>query len=1050
MISPKDFFRITILSAILWSLGCAALVHSARSETLMSAGVREQYINAKSYDYGSDRMARVKRNVVDYGFTSITAYVRLTQQKPTASYVYGPAHKSTDLDIEILISRTNHSQTDFIIKPVISSNPGLGVATRLPGINPDDVDMWFTTYQHSLLPYTQIAAQHEMQELVLGVGLHHLWTAKNAAHWLAFVQDMRRLVGPKLRLSFELSTEKDIKAFEKWSETDSKSFADVMAFIDRIRIGAQLVETTTGAGDWDSGTTAANITANIERAKKVFPKQTLMLANVSIPACRDRNYIEDEVICVTGPAVIDPNQVTRDRDFDYQFKGLKAWLAAVDALDPAIRDSIKEVELLEATTEHDSEPGKEDIRFLMYNKLVNDYFLAVQKKKNLGPAQTLSYPPNGPVPTITIPEAKPAPEVKPEPKKDDSLKDGKAKPKKLGSIQGLIKGRSPAAAGATAPSKNPLSRLDLTSPEPAIEMQKKQICIFYEETGEQKDYLGPIHARLLQSLVGAFREWTATTYRVLGYTKGDLLRCEVAFYISSNFKLKMPEDFMADVSQFVTRRQLIWMNYKLNTFVDYYNAFAAKKGYEKLELTSTKIVPPDSTPTAKNLDPGFYRYFDYKGETFEKVAKWDFVGDWFSSSPEINEVTITDKEKVKVLALARHSKKNTTLPYAVHQALGKTGGVWYLADLPFAFVHYEDRYFILCDLLWDILKEPEPKGPRKALVRIEDVRPAQDLVSLRWAVDYLSDNNVPFAMALIPYYSHVFGTSKPGTQNPEWKPINKFHEFAGIMKYAKARGANFVMHGVAHQAGDLISGYDGDSGSDFEFWTYPENGPLKQDSSDYVIDMIEKGEGVMNKMGIRPVAWEVPHYAASALDYTLFGKLFEWQYHRSIYFKAELVDDAPLGPKHRMFDCVTDECRQERRLLARQMKVRADYGAFGGQIVPYPIWKNSYGESIIPETLGYPDYAFFHENTQFPVTKVEDILKRAKLLRVVRGAWASFFWHPDLANPELPYYKSHPGHYEKVGGRKTLTRIVEGIRALGYEFQSISDCKLFPRAECSK
>jgi hypothetical protein len=63
---------------------------------------------------------------------------------------------------------------------------------------------------------------------------------------------------------------------------------------------------------------------------------------------------------------------------------------------------------------------------------------------------------------------------------------------------------------------------------------------------------------------------------------------------------------------------------------------------------------------------------------------------------------------------------------------------------------------------------------------------------------------------------------------------------------------------------------------------------------------------------------------------------------------------------------------------------------------------------------------------------------------------ASFFWHPDVMNPNLDYYARHPGHYDTVGGKNTLIKIVEGLKEMGYVFRSIADCDLFPRAECQR
>jgi uncharacterized protein YdaL len=374
--------------------------------------------------------------------------------------------------------------------------------------------------------------------------------------------------------------------------------------------------------------------------------------------------------------------------------------------------------------------------------------------------------------------------------------------------------------------------------------------------------------------------------------------------------------------------------------------------------------------------------------------------------------------------------------------------VYYIADLPFSFNHYEDRSLIFCDLIYDILNEPAPDRPPLALVRLEDINPSIFSEYLTQTFDYLGDHHIPFSVALIPYYSDLFQNPMGVTTQPVWKPIDQFPDFVGMLRYGRARGADFVMHGMAHQAGDLISGFSGNTGSDYEFWSWPEDRPHPQDRSDWVIQRIELAESVFDRLKIRPVAWEVPHYAASALDFVLFGRVFEWNYHRGLYFKSEILKPTDLGQDEWFFYCHTKECRESRYPKARALQVEADYANFGSQIFPYPIFEDSYGQAIIPESLGMVDFAFYRPDTWRPISRPEDLLRRAKKLKVIRGAVASFFWHPMLLDPKGTYYAQVPGSYDSYGGIKSLSSVVEGLKALGYQFASISDCRWFPRKNC--
>jgi peptidoglycan/xylan/chitin deacetylase (PgdA/CDA1 family) len=58
---------------------------------------------------------------------------------------------------------------------------------------------------------------------------------------------------------------------------------------------------------------------------------------------------------------------------------------------------------------------------------------------------------------------------------------------------------------------------------------------------------------------------------------------------------------------------------------------------------------------------------------------------------------------------------------------------------------------------------------------------------------------------------------------------------------------------------------------------------------------------------------------------------------------------------------------------------------------------------------------------------IEDMLEAARLHKVVRDAWASFFWHPPLIRTEL--------------GLSSLEKLVDGIRAQGYEFVSLAELR---------
>src|SRR5690606_8881881 len=136
--------------------------------------------------------------------------------------------------------------------------------------------------------------------------------------------------------------------------------------------------------------------------------------------------------------------------------------------------------------------------------------------------------------------------------------------------------------------------------------------------------------------------------------------------------------------------------------------------------------------------------------------------------------------------------------------------------------------------------------------------------------------------------------------------------------------------GTAHSVGCLISGYDGISAADYEFWLYPQNTPLPFDSVDWVTRRLELGIKVLQELKITPAAFEAPHYAASVLDYLIFSKMFKWHYHRSIFVSHDVLKDTGL-PKHlQAFECKPSECGDERRRILNNIQVKADYSSFSG------------------------------------------------------------------------------------------------------------------------
>jgi len=236
---------------------------------------------------------------------------------------------------------------------------------------------------------------------------------------------------------------------------------------------------------------------------------------------------------------------------------------------------------------------------------------------------------------------------------------------------------------------------------------------------------------------------------------------------------------------------------------------------------------------------------------------------------------------------------------------------------------------------------------RQALIRLEDVSVHIDPERIIETVDYLYSQRVPFSMGVIPAQKLKDGSVISLQEKPE---------FVRALRYAQDHGGTIILHGYNHTFGQ---------GEDYEFWDDKRDAPLPNESWDMYASKLEDGIRVLRNQGIEPRYWETPHYAASPLAYKVF----------SHYFSHAV----------------------ENRGMVEWM--------------PYPSGPDKYGQTLIPETIGYIDPAHGHT--------VNAQLQRARQLQIVRDSWAVGFYHP--ANIPLSHLKS----------------LVSGLRAQGYTFADL-------------
>ncbi len=236
---------------------------------------------------------------------------------------------------------------------------------------------------------------------------------------------------------------------------------------------------------------------------------------------------------------------------------------------------------------------------------------------------------------------------------------------------------------------------------------------------------------------------------------------------------------------------------------------------------------------------------------------------------------------------------------------------------------------------------------QQALIRLEDVSVHIDPERIIETADYLYSQRIPFSIGVIPAQQLEDGSVVSLRERPE---------FVRALRYAQDRGGTIILHGYHHTFG---------SGEDYEYWDEKRDAPLRGESWEMYAHEVEDGIRILRDQGIEPRYWETPHYAGSPLAYRVFAH----------YFSHAVENRDPA------------------------------------EWVPYPSGPDEYGQTLIPETIGYINPA--------EGLTVDAQLQRAEQIRIVRDGWAVGFYHP--ASIPLPQLES----------------LVSGLREQGYVFADL-------------
>ncbi len=477
------------------------------------------------------------------------------------------------------------------------------------------------------------------------------------------------------------------------------------------------------------------------------------------------------------------------------------------------------------------------------------------------------------------------------------------------------------------------------------------------DTGDPDPWIGELHAIQVANLLGHFP--MAYDMKPVGsYSAGDIENYAVTFYLGDSYSVPLPDSFLSDVR--ATERTVCWFKYNLWQIAwdstGYWDpSFTARYGFQ-----------------FAGMDDSGFPEVQYKGESLTKDLQ----------DPDIGATVILDPTLAEVKAVADRPATDTqpevSWPYVV-----QSGNLWYWADAPFSYASEDDRYLVFCDLIHDIVGIDHAPS-HQALIRIEDVSPASDPTDLTSVADYLASEKAPFEVATIPVFNDPLGAAGP----PSEVFLSQSSGVKNALRHMVQSGGQIFAHGYTHQYDSTANPYDGMTGDDCEFfrsvWNATLNetelvGPLPEDSVDWVDGRIDQSIAELAASGFTPVAWETPHYTASALDSVEFGKNFNLTSGRVLYFTS-------------------------------------DGSEYLGQFFPYVIERDIYGQRISPENLGDVELEAFYD---YPPHLPADIVTAAQKNLVVRDGWASAYFHPDL---DISYLKD----------------IIDGVKGLGYTYTAVS------------
>jgi uncharacterized protein YdaL len=561
-----------------------------------------------------------------------------------------------------------------------------------------------------------------------------------------------------------------------------------------------------------------------------------------------------------------------------------------------------------------------------------------------------------------------------------------------------------------------LATLFLLSIDVSSAAPQNCVYIFQDEIGSKPEGLvserqGPEHAIAIANLLGHWPHYEIRVRPIWEYRVGQVEDCHATIYVGTSDQTKIPNDFVSDF--FRTKRLVAWLGLGTRNLDP---VLMLKEFHHRVG----DVISIDKREASI---AGYFNRISYKATDFylELDKRLSLNG---SLSTE-QYLPIDKYADQHVIAWQISDKINRRIPYFL-----RADNKFLVAAVPHQDrdTRIDDWPFAFADLLFDILDEKPLRKTPIALGRLEDIHGFYDLASLRSALSAFRAEGVPINIAHIPIFVDpasadvAFHKPRLATESPD---------MVSILRDVNSDSRNVIVwHGVTHQLGDKPNPNSGISGDDFEFWDQINDRPVPDDSPKWALDRLAMALDVFDAYGQSPRYWETPHYRASALDNVVFGRVFPWVVGGATYYSSSFKGSFTLGVVSiltaQTMPSVTRDVLDEIGTTSFENADRQSAGRFA-QVFPFEVYRDVYGERVLPETLGYVTVGSEPRD-------VDEILGDARRYRVVRDIWGSFFFHPYLLTS-----KEKGGIGQFPGDNAELRRLIAGLKKLGYRFISLKE-----------